>query len=147
VNSLAATLTSRPGEAAEVVRMVDRLAAAHRLPPGIVADVQVALDEVLTNIVQHGPADRLREIHVRLTVHPDVFEAEVEDDGEPFNPLTVPPPDRSASLRERPVGGLGIHFARSLMSKVTYARVHNRNRLVLSRRLADEGEAGIRGTA
>jgi serine/threonine-protein kinase RsbW len=147
VNSLAATLTGRPGQAAKVARMVDELALAHGLAPAVVADVQVALDEVLTNIVRHGPVDRPCQIQVRLTVHPDAFEAEVEDDGEPFDPLAMPPPDLRSPLRERRAGGLGIHFVRSLMSEVTYARVDNRNRLVLRRRLANDREAGIRGTA
>jgi anti-sigma regulatory factor (Ser/Thr protein kinase) len=147
VNSLAATLTGRPGQAAEVARMVDELARVHRLSPGVVADVQVALDEVLANIVRHGPVDRVCQIRVRLTVHPDAFEAEVEDDGAPFDPLAVPPPDLRSPLRERRAGGLGIHFLRSLMSEVTYARVDDRNRLVLRRRLASDREAEIRGTA
>jgi anti-sigma regulatory factor (Ser/Thr protein kinase) len=147
VSSRAATLAGRPGQAAEVARMVDDLAATHRLAPDVVADIQVALDEVVTNIVRHASGDHAPEIRVRLTVHPEVFEAEVEDDGAPFDPLTIPPPDRSSPLRERRVGGLGIHFVRNLMSEVTYMRVDNRNRLVLWRRLAGDREAGIRGTA
>jgi serine/threonine-protein kinase RsbW len=140
MKSLAATIAGRPGQAAEVARMVDDLAAAHRLAPDIVGDIQVALDEVVANVVRHGSGNRVPEIRVRLTVHPGVFEAVVEDDGAPFNPLTVPPPDRSSPLRERRVGGLGIHFVRTLMSEVTYARVGNRNRLVLWRRLVSSGK-------
>ena len=76
---------------------------------------------------------------------PEALEAEVEDDGRPFDPLGVPAPDLQAPLPERRVGGLGIHFVRRLMSEVRYARVDGRNRLVLRKRLIDSAEADTRG--
>jgi len=54
--------------------------------------------------------------------------------------LTVPPPDLDASLQDRRVGGLGIHFVRRLMTRVEYARLDNRNRLVLERTLVERKE-------
>lgn len=122
----------------EVARLVDELATTHALPSGPVTDMQVALDEVLTNIVQYAHADGgAHDIRVRLTVSPEVLEAEVEDDGQPFDPLTLPPPDLHGALADRAVGGLGIHFVRRLMSDVRYAHVNNRNRLVLTKRLRE----------
>ncbi|MGH8701072.1 MAG: ATP-binding protein, partial [Burkholderiales bacterium] len=59
----------------------------------------------------------------------------IEDDGVPFNPLAMPAPDVSTPLRERRVGGIGIHFVRSLMDGVAYDRAGERNRLVLTKRL------------
>ena len=88
--------------------MVDELASTHHLVPDVVADVNVALDEVLTNIIAHGHDDGgVHEIRIRLTVDEDAIEAEVLDDGKPFNLTAMPPPDLGAPLRERRVGGLG----------------------------------------
>jgi serine/threonine-protein kinase RsbW len=127
---------------------VNELAAAHRLPADPVADMLVALDEVLTNIITHGYSDdAAHEIRIRLTVGADALEAEVEDDGRPFNPLTAAPPDLSGSLQERRVGGLGIHFARKLMSEVAYSLVDNKNRLVLKKCLTARREEDSRGLA
>ena len=132
----------------EVARLVDELAAAHALPSGPVTDMQVALDEVLTNIVQYAHSDGgAHDIRVRLTVSPEIFEAEVEDDGQPFDPLALPPPDLRGALADRAVGGLGIHFVRRLMTEVRYAHVNNRNRLVLTKRLRDQMEAEPRGSS
>jgi len=132
----------------EIVQMVDGLAAAHDLPSAPVADMQVALDEVLVNIISYGHADgTTHAIRVRLTVSPEALEAEVEDDGRPFDPLAVAGPDLQTPLPERRVGGLGIHFVRRLMSEVRYARVDDRNRLVLRRRLSDSTEADTRGSS
>lgn len=132
----------------EVARLVDELAATHRLPAAAVTDMQVALDEVLTNIVQYAHADGgAHDIRVRFTVTPEAIEAEVEDDGRPFDPLALPPPDLRGALADRAVGGLGIHFVRRLMTEVRYAFVDNRNHLVLTKRLLDEREADARGSS
>jgi serine/threonine-protein kinase RsbW len=61
---------------------------------------------------------------------------EVEDDGRPFDPLLVPPPDLTLPLERRPIGGLGIHLIRSLMDEVAYARHDGRNVLKMAKRLA-----------
>ena len=148
MSTVETTIRNRLGDLPDVARIVDEMAASHRLSPSVAADMNVALDEVLTNIITHGYADDgLHEIKVRLTLDEDVLEAEVEDDGVPFDPLTIPPPDVSAPLRARPVGGLGIHFVRSLMSDVAYSLVGNRNRLRLRRRLSEATEASADGSA
>jgi len=132
----------------QIALLIDELRAARQLPAGAVSDMQVALDEVLTNIVNYAYSDgRAHDIRVRLTVTADALEAEVEDDGRPFDPLSIPPPDLGAPLRERAVGGLGIHFARHLMSEVRYTLVDNRNHLVLRKLLTGRTEADARGSS
>jgi len=99
--------------------------------------MQVALDEILSNIVKYGYADDAEhEIQVRLRVLDNAFEATIEDDGVPFNPLESRAPDTASQLRERRIGGVGLHFVKNLMSEVRYNRVGNRNRVVLRRKLA-----------
>ena len=125
-------------ELPQVSRLLDELAAHHHLPSDAVADTQVALDEVLTNIAQYAyrdPGDH--DIHVAFSVYHDALEVVIEDGGRPFDPLSVPPADRSAPLHDRRVGGLGIHLVRNLMSEAAYARVGETNRLTLKRFLPD----------
>ena len=142
------SISNRRDDLARVTRIVDELAASHHLAAGVVADVNVALDEVLTNIITYGYDDnRVHEIRIRLTVDDDAIEAEVLDDGRPFDPTAIAAPDRSTSLRERRVGGLGMHLVKHLMSEVIYSRSGNHNRLVLKRRLTDRSEEDQRGLA
>jgi serine/threonine-protein kinase RsbW len=130
------TIRNRREEVARVAEAVDRLATEHHVDAEVVADLQVALDEVLSNIVDHGYADDAEhEIRVELRVAGGALEAIVEDDGVPFNPLQSAPPDTRSPLAERGIGGLGLHFVRNLMSEVSYARVDGRNRLVLRKKL------------
>jgi anti-sigma regulatory factor (Ser/Thr protein kinase) len=56
--------------------------------------------------------------------------------GLPPGALSVPSPDVGKPIAERKIGGLGIHFLRTIMSEVTYSRAEGRNRLTLKRSLA-----------
>lgn len=129
------TIVNRGSELARVAGLLDRFGAERRLAPEMVADMQVALDEVLTNIMKYAYIDNAEhKIHICLRVFDNVLEAVIEDDGAPFDPLAIPAPDVSAPLHERRVGGVGLHFVRNLMDEVTYDRVGERNRLVLRKR-------------
>jgi anti-sigma regulatory factor (Ser/Thr protein kinase) len=130
------TILNRGSEVARVAILLDQLGAAHHLAPEVLADMQVALDEVLKNLIDYAyPDDAAHEILLRFEVSDNVLEAVIEDDGVPFDPLSSPKPDLRTPLRERQPGGLGLHFVRNLMSEVIYDRVGNRNRLVLRKRL------------
>ena len=131
------TVTTRPGDLERVVHAVDELGAVHGLPRDLVADVNVALDEVLDNIVRYAYRDEGRyEIRVRIVPSANHLDVEVEDDGIPFDPTTAPvTPVNGGSVRDRAAGGLGLRFVRHLMDEVTYERVGTRNRLRLRKRL------------
>jgi serine/threonine-protein kinase RsbW len=97
-------------------------------------DFAISIEEVLTNIVSYAYKDSARhEISVSLTVEPSAVICVLIDDGVPFNPLDIPPPDLDAALEDREVGGLGIHFVRNMMQDVVYNRHDDRNILRLSR--------------
>ena len=124
---------------AELERVAQRIAAfgtEHRLPSQVVFDLTLALDEVLTNVIAYAYADHGdHEIVVRLSQQARTLIAEVEDDGRPFNPLEVPPPDLDAALADRPIGGLGLHLVRRVTDGLDYERAAGKNRLVLRKTL------------
>jgi serine/threonine-protein kinase RsbW len=136
MNQAETTIRNRREEFARVIDAVDRLAAECHLAAEVVGDMQVALDEVLTNIVDYGYTDDAEhEITIRLSVADNVLEAIIEDDGVPFNPLESAALNTRAPLRERRIGGVGLHFVKNLMSEVSYDRVGDCNRLVLKKNL------------
>jgi serine/threonine-protein kinase RsbW len=113
--------------------------ASNQLPEDAVFDFNLAVDEIFTNIVQHGYADQLdHDVYIELSLESGTVLLTVEDDGVPFNPLDAPDVDVTVPLRERRIGGLGIYLVRKLMDGVEYARAGNRNRLVMNKRVADE---------
>ena len=123
--------------------LVARFAEEEGLSDDVVFGINVALDEMLSNIIKYGYTDdAIHEIHLRLSVAGAVLVAEIEDDGEPFDPCAAAPVDVDAPLEERQVGGLGIHIVRALCAEVGYARVDGRNRLVMKMLLNPETKKG-----
>lgn len=101
--------------------------------------IDLALEEVFSNIVRHGGADgRAHEVVVRIHGGRGRVCISVEDEGRPFNPLRQPEVDVGAALSERRAGGLGIHLVRQLLDEVRYQRRPQGNRLILVKRLARE---------
>jgi len=130
-------ITNERVELARVKEGVDRFAAAHGLSSAVLADLQVSLDEVLSNIISYGYADAAtHDIVIQLRIADGALHAVIEDDGAPFDPLMVPLADVETDLAKRAVGGLGIRFIRALNDEVRYERAGNRNRLSLRRNLA-----------
>jgi sigma-B regulation protein RsbU (phosphoserine phosphatase) len=95
-------------------------------PPKPKAQLMIALDEVVSNVVRCSGASGLA-ITVRLSGDPRGATVSVSDDGKPFDPLRVPPPNTALSADERPIGGLGIELMRRTMDELSYRHAHGCN--------------------
>ena len=115
---------------------LETLARQHGYPPKALHEIQLAVEELLTNILNYAFTDQ-REHEIRVCLRPDEsqFEIEVADDGRPFNPLEHPAPDLSLPLERRPVGGLGIHMIRKSMDRIDYRRTDGKNILVMAKQI------------
>ena len=116
----------------------DAFLVAHGLAPGATWRFQVALDEVLSNIVKYArtAAGERAEVDVQMDLRGDSLEVVVIDDAVAFNPLEAPRPDVTQPVETRKVGGLGLALVAKLMDAVEYQRNGDRNRLLLRRRLS-----------
>jgi sigma-B regulation protein RsbU (phosphoserine phosphatase) len=112
--------------------------AKHGLSHRVLYDLSLALEEVVTNTISYGYLDRREHvILVRLRVEPGIVIAEVEDDGQAFNPLAAPEPDVSKPIEERTVGGLGIHLVRKIMDGLEYKRQDDKNHLIMKKKTGE----------
>jgi anti-sigma regulatory factor (Ser/Thr protein kinase) len=104
----------------------------------LVPTLNMALDDLLNNVVQYAfPNDPTEHrIQVDGEVRDEWVILTITDDGIPFNPLTVAPPDLSLLLHEREIGGLGIHLVRSMFDEVSYHRNVGHNVLTVKKKLA-----------
>ncbi len=94
----------------------------------------LAIEELVTNCIKYGYDDAGEHIIVIvLSVADQALTMVVTDDGHPFDPLKVPPPDLSLDIQDRPIGGLGIYLLRELADQITYERRDNKNRLTLTK--------------
>ena len=130
------TLKNRIAEIAALGERLGEFAAVHQLTPNVLHDVNLALEEAVTNIISHGYSDhREHEILVCIRVESGAVIAELKDDARPFNPLTVPEADATKPLDERTAGGLGIHLMRKLMDGIEYQRLEDGNLLIMKKNL------------
>ena len=130
---------SLPANLAEVERLnhvVRRFGELHEIPGRTLYAVNLALDEIVTNIILHGCEPGHGElISVRMEAGEGELRSEIRDSGRAFNPLEAPLPDLTGPLEKRTLGGLGIHLVRSLMDAVDYQRDGTKNVLTIRKRI------------
>jgi serine/threonine-protein kinase RsbW len=87
-----------------------------------VYDLELAVDEALTNVVEHACAGRA-DATVELSVShaEDQFTILIIHDGAGFDPDSQPDVDLKSYIAERRVGGLGLYLIRKLMDEVEYS--------------------------
>ena len=120
-----------------MAQQIEAFGSAHGLSSELVFALNLALDEVVTNIISHGYDDGAEhQIDIRVALDDRELSVRVEDDGRAFNPLDVPAPDLVSDLDRRPVGGLGVHIVRSMMDALEYQREDNRNVFIMKKHIA-----------
>jgi anti-sigma regulatory factor (Ser/Thr protein kinase) len=131
---------SWPGGLDDVRAALDDEARAGRLDAELTETLALALEEMVANVFEHGFDDpSSASIEVVLRRRADRFTLELRDRGRPFDPLSLPAPDLDSDLDDRPVGGLGVHLARTLMDEVVYARDGDVNLVTMVKKLPRHG--------
>lgn len=108
----------------------------HALPEDLITPLRLALDELITNVVEHGFAAHAlgeRYLVLRLDATGDVVHATIEDNGIPFDPTAAAAADPGGELDERPIGGLGLHLVRRSIDRMHYRRDGELNVLTISK--------------
>ncbi|MGE5270758.1 MAG: ATP-binding protein [Thiohalocapsa sp.] len=121
-------------QVSEIPRLIDWVEACCG-GDGVAAEIgfriALAIEEAVTNVITHAFVGIAPPhlITVRLDITPQLLVAEIADNGRPFDPTTVPGPDLTLPLDQRPTGGLGIHLMRNMVDRVEYRRSDGKNLL------------------
>ena len=98
-------------------------------------EVELALDEALTNIIEHTyHDDGVSQIVLRLDFRPGEVALSLRDFGKPYNPLNNPEVDMESYLEKNSVGGLGVHLIKKLMTEVDYLPEGDKGNLLVMRK-------------
>lgn len=115
-------------ELGNVEEQFEKFCQEYDIPDGARQKVSIVLDELLNNIVSYAYRDKEEhEIEVKFVLTGVRLAITIHDDGIPFNPFELDPPDLSLSLDERAVGGLGIFMVREMMDEYLYSRHIGKN--------------------
>lgn len=99
-------------------------------------EINLALDELFTNIISHGfPDEDEHQVQVTCAKEEGLLKITIEDDGIPFNPMDAPHPNLKCAFKDREIGGLGIHLIRSYMDQIEYNRKNGKNVHILTKAL------------
>ncbi len=103
----------------------------------ITLQLDVVLDEVLTNISSYAYGDSPGDMTVRAEMinGGSTVRLEFTDNGIYFDPLKKEDPDITLSVEERKIGGLGIFIVKKTMDNVSYERKGDTNILVIEKNL------------
>jgi anti-sigma regulatory factor (Ser/Thr protein kinase) len=130
-------------DVAELRRLNDSAAQflrASSVPASSIHDVQLVLEEVVTNVIRHAwPEGGRHSIEVEVVVGTDGVQLRVEDQGRAFDPTSAPEEPLPAALVDREAGGLGLRLVRRTATAVRYRRDGGRNILELKVPLAGTG--------
>ena len=127
-NTLSISFANDMQELTHVLQVVNVFLEPRALPSKLVYAVNLILEEILVNIIKYGYDDgESHEIEVQIEVEQEEVALTVIDDGREFNPLTVPPPDRSKSAMDRLEEGLGLQFVRHMRNAIEYRREEDKN--------------------
>lgn len=122
-------------ELAAVRRFIRQQGDQAGADPRVVADIVQAVDESVTNVILHGYRGKEGSVEVEVEVEVGqsgkTLVVRLRDQAPVFDPTLVPAPDITASLDERPLGGMGVFLARVMMDSVTYERTKDGNELTL----------------
>ena len=121
-------------ELARSAEEIEKFGANRDWPPEWIFKTNLALDELITNVVNYGfeGQEEKKDIHITLTESDNCLVVVMEDEGNPFDPFSeAAEPSLDDELEERTVGGLGVYFVKTLMDEATYERREGRNHITL----------------
>lgn len=142
------TIRNDVGELVAVTEALDRLGEKIGFPTKALMQLQVALDEALSNVIKYAwPDGGSHQFRVRIEQRESDIAIAISDDGLPFDPRAQPPPGPAGGRRPRP-GGVGIQMIRQLVDAFDYARIDGLNCVTLTKRSSldnskkEEGQNG-----
>ena len=111
----------------QVIEFVEEAADRFELAPKKKFGLLVAVEEAFVNVCHYAYPETEGDVSIACGTDKGAFVVEIADSGAPFDVLSLPEPDTTADLMERQIGGLGVHFIRTLTNLVSYRREDGQN--------------------
>lgn len=131
-NDFTITIENDIKQIQDVAEHLESFGNANHISPKIVYQLNLSVDEILTNIITYGFSDsESHDITVSLSCSKSEVTIQIIDDGQQFDPLSYTPEGVEDELEDRPIGGLGIHLVKTMMDEIQYERINNENKTTI----------------
>jgi len=129
------TLAPDIAEVARLIDWVEQCCSNAGFGGEFAIRLALALDEAVSNVIRHAFVGQRppHRIELRLEFHETGVVATLIDNGKPFDPSSLSPPDVSLSAEHREPGGLGLLLLHKMVDRVAYRRGDGENRLRLEK--------------
>jgi serine/threonine-protein kinase RsbW len=123
---------ARTEQLVELRRDLHELATEHDVPAQVTRRIVLAIDEVVSNIMEHGSSKGDATIEVILDFDEDAITATIIDEGIPFDPRQK---GKDPRKREFPKRGFGLYLIHLIVDNIEYERSPSgKNVLTLTKR-------------
>ncbi len=131
------TVPAHDNDPDPIVEFVEERLSHHDCSPKALYQIQVAIEEILVNIVSYAQLAEDDHIEVRCEVLDGPLRVVLQflDGGVPFDPLEREDPDTSPEALMENEGGLGIFMVKQMMDEVSYAYEGGKNTLTIQKGL------------
>ena len=129
------TLEAKVENIAVVTELIDGILEENECPIKSQMQIDVAIDELFSNIAFYAYGDEGGDVTVRIETFEDPKAVDVTfiDCGMPYDPLKKEDPDVTLSAEEREIGGLGIFLVKKTMDDVRYEFEDGKNKLTIKK--------------
>lgn len=107
-----------------------------------ISDLQLAVDEAVTNIVLHGYQNRSGDVEIEIACEADTLIVWIRDNAPAFDLSDTAAPDLNTSPLEKDIpGGYGVFLIRHVVDLVEHKILDDgRNELTLHKRKVSAGD-------
>lgn len=133
MNKVVINIRNDISELHEIIAAMEELSEKWDLSAKFAMHINLALEEIITNIIFYGFTDKEEHrISIEFIKEKDGVKIIITDDGNPFDlTATVDFADKHKTSESRKIGGLGIHFVKTLIDSISYKRKDEKNILTL----------------
>lgn len=132
------TLKAEKSNIPVATEFVEALLEGAACPMKPMMQINIALDEILSNIASYAYEGSDGEFCMRVDLEkkPGFAVITFEDSGVPYNPLEKDDPDLTLSAEERAIGGLGIFMVKKTMDEMEYEYSDGKNILTIVKKIS-----------
>lgn len=127
------TLKSALENVEVLTNIIDSELESVACPSKTMMQIDVAIDEIFSNIVNYGYDCENEEIEIKydINVQSKTVSITFIDSGKEYNPLAKEDPNIKAEIEDRKIGGLGIFIVKKTMDDLIYKYENNKNYLTI----------------